>query len=120
MYEMGTSIKFSSAHNLREYKGKCERLHGHNYKVEIVVCGENLTNGMLMDFVLLKQHLKDIASIMDHAYLNELEAFREIEPSSENIAKYVYESLKTRLPDNVWIKYSKVWESDDNWAIYTK
>jgi len=118
MYEIGITCGFSAAHRMRNYKGRCEALHGHNYKVELVVYGDTLVNGMLMDFVLLKQKANDIIKKMDHTYLNEIEPFTKQEPSVENIARHIYESLCAGLPNKVYPDHVKVWESDGNWALY--
>ncbi len=118
MYEIGITRKFSSAHRLMHYNGKCEGLHGHNYKVEIVVYGDSLVNGMLIDFVLFKQKVDEIIKSMDHIYLNETEPFRSKDPSAENIAEYIYTELSHQFAGTIRLRYVKVWESDDNWALY--
>jgi 6-pyruvoyltetrahydropterin/6-carboxytetrahydropterin synthase len=120
MYELKTIIQFGAAHQLRNYKGKCENLHGHNWKIEVYVKGENLDeNGLLVDFKVIKDKTKEIVEELDHKFLNELEYFRDINPSSENIARYIYESLERGLNDNR-IKVSRVtaWESDNACATY--
>ncbi|MFH1846381.1 MAG: 6-carboxytetrahydropterin synthase QueD [Candidatus Omnitrophota bacterium] len=110
---------FSGAHNLRGYKGKCEDLHGHNWKVEVSVSGEKLDDiGMVVDFSLLKQELNKILNELDHKYLNKIEYFKCINPTSENIAKYVYEKMvKNGLGVN--IKEITVWETDTSSATYS-
>lgn len=118
MYEIGITRRFSSAHRLMNYNGRCENLHGHNYKVELVVYGDALVNGMLVDFALFKQKADEIIKSLDHAYLNEMEPFTKIEPSAENIAEYIYAALSRRFTDTIRLRYVKVWESDDTWAIY--
>ncbi len=118
MYEVGVVRRFSAAHRLRNYHGKCENLHGHNYTVELVVRGDRLENGMLMDFTLLKQRLDAILGRLDHGYLNEIDPFTGIEPSAENIAEYLFREMGPHLPDQVVLGSVKVWESPDNWAIY--
>ncbi len=118
MYEIGVVRRFSAAHRLRNYNGKCENLHGHNYTVELTVHGESLVNGMLMDFALLKQKLDTVLKVLDHGYINEIAPFTEIEPSAENIAEYLYKALSVQISGMVRISSVKVWESDNNWAIY--
>ncbi|MCL4557854.1 MAG: 6-carboxytetrahydropterin synthase [Deltaproteobacteria bacterium] len=118
MYEIGITRRFSSAHRLAHYNGKCEGLHGHNYKVEIVAYGSTLVDGMLIDFALFRQKVDEIIQAMDHVYLNEMGPFKESEPSAENIAEYIHTTISNRLGDAVHLKYVKVWESDDNWALY--
>lgn len=90
---------FAAAHALRHYEGKCEDLHGHNYLVEMVVEGETLTPNteLVADFTLLKRELRAELALIDHRYLNELPPFDVINPSSENLARYLYRKMKERL-----------------------
>ena len=90
---------FASAHALRHYEGKCEELHGHNYLVEMVVEGETLTpdTELVADFSALKKELRAELATIDHLYLNELPPFDVINPSSENLARYLYGRMKERL-----------------------
>ncbi len=118
MYELGVVRRFSAAHRLRNYNGKCENLHGHNYTVEVVVQGDRLVDGMLVDFSLLKQRLDTLLGRLDHGYLNDIEPFTGIEPSAENIAEHLFRELGPHLPDHVSIVSVKVWETGDNWAVY--
>lgn len=116
MYSVKVEASFSSAHNLRGYKGKCERLHGHNWKVEIAVSKSKLDKtGMVLDFGFLKDKLSAVLEKLDHEYLNNLTYFKKVNPTSENIAKYIFDQLKSFLPD---IKSVTVWESDKSSAIY--
>lgn len=100
-YEVMIERDFSSAHQLRGYKGKCENLHGHNYKIEIYAKGRELNNiGLLIDFVELKEAADEIVAYFDHRNLNELPPFdEELNPSAENIAAYVLEFLNSRVGD---------------------
>src|SRR5665648_546420 len=99
MYNLKVQGTFSSAHNLRGYKGKCEDLHGHNWIVEVVISSAQLDDiGMVLDFKYLKKKLNVILEQMDHKYLNKLVYFKKINPTSENIAKYIYNKLKSRVP----------------------
>lgn len=119
MFELTIKIEFSAAHRLREYEGACERLHGHNYKVDVVVCGERLNEqGMLIDFKDVKAALVEITSRLDHQFLNEIEPFTEINPSAENLAKHMCDELSARTPDGVAVKSVTVWESDRCGATY--
>ena len=90
---------FASAHALRHYEGKCEELHGHNYLVEMVVEGESLTpdTELVADFTQLKRELRAELALIDHRYLNELPPFDVINPSSENLARYLYRKMAERL-----------------------
>ena len=100
MYEVTVEADFSSGHYLRNYKGKCENPHGHNYKVRIALAGAMLDEtGMLLDFTLLKRVLKPVIDRIDHQMLNDLEPFTELNPSAENIAKYFYDQTNRELPE---------------------
>jgi len=116
MYSLKVEGVFSSAHNLRGYKGKCEDLHGHNWRVEICVKSRELDKiGILLDFKYLKKKLNAVLEGMDHKYLNKLAYFKKINPTSENIAKYIYNKLKQYIPA---LKSVTVWESSTNAAKY--
>ena len=120
MYELKVVTKFAAAHQLTMVGSKCENLHGHNWKVEVYVTGEE-TNaaGVLMDFGIIKKHVREIMSMLDHKFLNELDFFQQGQPSSENIAYFVATELQKRI-DNQAASVSKVtaWESDDAGATY--
>lgn len=119
MYELLVKADFSAAHNLRKLKGKCEALHGHNYKVEISVSSEKLTEeGIVMDFGDLKSALAEVLKKLDHKYLNEIPPFDKEEPSCENIAKFIANELLPYLPNHVFIKKVTVWESEETSASY--
>lgn len=116
MYNIKIEGDFSSAHNLRGYKGKCEELHGHNWRVELVVSSGKLDNiGMVMDFKSLKEKLNNLLEKLDHKYLNNIAPFKKINPTSENIAKYIYDNLKKKIPGLYSVT---VWESDKACATY--
>ncbi|MBW1742314.1 MAG: 6-carboxytetrahydropterin synthase QueD [Deltaproteobacteria bacterium] len=120
MYELKVITNFSAAHQLREFEGACEDLHGHNWKVEIYVTSEALSDaGIVVDFRVLKKHVKTVIAGLDHKFLNDLEAFKNDNPSSENIARYVAEQLSLLLEDP-GIKVSRVaaWESETACATY--
>ena len=120
MYELKIISQFGAAHQLRDFGGKCENLHGHNWKIEVYVTGNELgDDGLLIDFALLKKDTAKTLDTLDHKFLNELEYFKTINPSSENIARYIYESLSQGL-NNGNIKVSRVtaWESDSACATY--
>ena len=119
MYELMIKDSFSAAHNLRDYEGKCEHVHGHNYIVEACFIREKLEkNGLAVDFSVLKKALKSILDKLDHKYLNEdLEYFKKHNTSAENIAKYIYDLLKKEDFGAAVSKVS-VWESEDAKATY--
>lgn len=118
MYSIKVEGNFSSAHNLRGYKGKCEDLHGHNWKVEVVVCSAKLDKiGMVMDFKLVKNALAVILDKLDHKYLNKVGHFKRVNPTSENIARYIYDKLKSRIPQLASVT---VWENPSSLATYNE
>jgi len=122
MYELTVSSHFSAAHQLRDYGGKCEELHGHNWRVDVVVRGDALgPGGMVIDFQILKQETEGILDTLDHRYLNDLEYFQKTEPSSENIARYIFEALEGRLSaHDVRLYKVTAWESTRAGASYCK
>ncbi|MEW6409531.1 MAG: 6-carboxytetrahydropterin synthase QueD [Nitrospirota bacterium] len=120
MYELMIESKFSAAHQLRNYKGKCEKLHGHNWKVAVYVITERLNDtGIAIDFAELKTTTEEILNQLDHSFLNDMFPFTEINPSSENIARWIYDSLNKKLKDrNLQVSMVTVWESDSAAATY--
>lgn len=121
MYELTISDEFEAAHRLPDYIGKCCRLHGHNWKVEVCICGETLgANGMLVDFKDLKEALASVLSKLDHYYLNETPPFDTIPPTAENLARYVFDSIshQAALPASVSVFAVRVWESPRSCASY--
>ena len=122
MYEVTIIKSFSAAHLLAQIGGKCEELHGHNFKVEVTVGAPKLNaEGILIDFRLVKKWLAKILDGMDHQHLNELPAFRDMNPSSENIAHYVFSAMRQFVDaQNVKILRVKVWESENAAVTYTE
>jgi 6-pyruvoyltetrahydropterin/6-carboxytetrahydropterin synthase len=122
MYEVSVDETFAAAHNLRNYKGKCEDLHGHNYKVRVTLAGPELdATGLLYDFVHLKQVIQGVIRSLDHKYLNELKPFDVLNPSAENIARHIYEQTAQQMratPNGAAISSITVWESDVTAATY--
>jgi 6-pyruvoyltetrahydropterin/6-carboxytetrahydropterin synthase len=120
MYELSIETGFASAHQLRGYKGKCEKLHGHNWKVQISVTAERLNEiDLAIDFHELKKIANEVVSPLDHAFLNDIFPFTEKNPSSENVAKWIYESMKKKInDDNIRVSAVTVWESDTASASY--
>ncbi len=120
MYRLKICTSFSSAHNLVNYQGDCENLHGHNWKIEVSVTATELDkSGLGIDFKILKSETNSLLKSLDHKYLNELEPFRNLSPSSENIARFLYYELSARLnSSNVKVDSITVWESDAASASY--
>lgn len=120
-FEVMIERDFSSAHQLRGYKGKCENLHGHNYRIEIYAKGKELNNiGLLIDFGDLKKAADELVSYLDHRNLNELPPFdEELNPSAENIARFVLEYLNTRVGDErVHVHKVRCFETPTSIATY--
>jgi 6-pyruvoyltetrahydropterin/6-carboxytetrahydropterin synthase len=122
MYEISVDTTFAAAHNLRDYYGKTEDLHGHNYKVRVVVEGRELdSTGLLYDFVHLKQVIESVIRSLDHKYLNELAPFDTLNPSAENIARHIYDETAKRLlqaPNAARVSGVTIWETDTSAASY--
>ena len=120
MYELKIITEFSAAHNLRNFRGKCEALHGHNWKVEVVLSGKDLDDsGVVLDFAEVKAATGEIMSEIDHRYLNDLPFFTDNNPSSENIARYIFHRLQEKIDnDRVRIRRVTAWESQDACASY--
>jgi len=121
MFELRVVTRFAAAHRLTMVGAKCENLHGHNWKIEVYVQGPSTDKGgVLVDFGVIKRHVRELMETLDHKFLNELEYFSEdTPPSSENIARYLADTLAARM-DLPGIRVSRVtaWESDDASATY--
>lgn len=124
MFEVSVEETFAAAHQLRNYKGKCENLHGHNYKVLVRVAGEKLNStGLVADFGEVKTVLREIVGRLDHRFLNELEPFIEWNPSAENIALYFYQEMDKGLKEGssevpIHVSEVIVWETETSSASY--
>jgi 6-pyruvoyltetrahydropterin/6-carboxytetrahydropterin synthase len=123
MFEVCVEHTFAAAHQLRNYRGKCENLHGHNYKVQVAMEGEELAfNGLLFDFADLKKALRGVVEYLDHKFLNELSPFDSVNPTAENIAKFICEEVQKSLPDppgnGARVSQVKVWETETSFATY--
>ena len=120
MFELSIKGDFSSAHYLRGYEGKCKTLHGHTWKVELVIeKGELDKLGMVVDFAVMKKQLKEFLDEIDHVHLNELPCFEDINPTTENLARYIFEEFPKRYR-TVQLKKVTVWESDQAGITYYK
>ncbi|MBM4324824.1 MAG: 6-carboxytetrahydropterin synthase QueD [Deltaproteobacteria bacterium] len=120
MYELMVSSQFSGAHRLRYLHGKCEELHGHNWKIEVSVTSSKLNReGVVIDFKVLKQKVEKVLKTLDHTFLNDLPYFSGAEPSSENISRYIFDQLKKELKGHgSHLKKVSAWESDTSCATY--
>jgi 6-pyruvoyltetrahydropterin/6-carboxytetrahydropterin synthase len=123
MYEVTVEDTFAAGHYLRNYKGKCENPHGHNYRVRVTLAGRDLDKaGLLLDFKDLKQVMKHVIDYLDHRMINDLEPFTTLNPSAENLAKYFFDQTNERLKQytngRVEIKRVTIWETDTSIATY--
>ena len=120
MYEVTIEMHFSSAHRLRQYDGECERLHGHNWDVKVSVASEELNDlGMVIDFKELKGETNKLMDKFDHQYLNEIPPFTELNPTTENIAKYIFDELSRSInTDSTKVSKVTIWESRTSYASY--
>jgi len=119
LYILEVEDSFSAAHQLREYRGKCENLHGHNWRVRLTVSGAELDRcGMLVDFGDLKRWLREALARYDHVFLNEVAPFEKINPTSENLARELAAELSGKLPGGVLVEAVTVWESERCRATY--
>ncbi len=121
MFELTIEREFSAAHRMRDYAGACGRMHGHNYRVLLAVEGEELDeSGMLVDFAELKRILDAILAELDHRDLNEIPPFDELNPSSENLARYLYDRARGELGGTVRVSRVTVHESPTSSATYRR
>ncbi len=122
MFEVSVDQTFAAGHALRNYKGRCENIHGHNFKVQVVIEGERLDEtGLLVDFLDVKAAMRAIIDRLDHVFLNEIPPFDVKNPSAENIAEHFYEEMASRLsgtPVPIRIREVRVWETDIQSASY--
>lgn len=116
MYKVKIKTDFSAAHNLVNYRGKCERLHGHNWLIEAVFAYRAFDkDGMAVDFKIARKIVNGVVEALDHSYLNEIDFFKKTNPTSENIAKYIYDNVKKKEKN---IRSVTVWENDNACATY--
>ena len=120
-YKISVESYFSGAHRLREYKGKCESLHGHNWKVKVILSAKKLDKiGMVIDFTKAKSILMDILSALDHKDINEIPYFKKHNPTSEIIAEFIYKKYSQKLKKLARIESVSVWETPTSCATYFK
>jgi len=123
MFEITIEETFAAGHALRNYRGKCENVHGHNYRCQVQVEGESLDEiGLLVDFVELKKVVHSVLDRMDHQWLNDWPPFDKLNPSAENMAKFIYDEVDAALPPRPGVKlgWVRLWETDTSSAIYRR
>jgi len=121
-YQLKVVTDFSSAHTLRDYPGACSRMHGHNWKVELEAVATQLDDiGMGVDFKVMKQAAREVSAELDHQYLNELEPFKEINPTAENIAAYMYKEISVRInSETIKVTALTLWETERACVRYSE
>jgi 6-pyruvoyltetrahydropterin/6-carboxytetrahydropterin synthase len=121
MFEVTVEDMFAAGHALRNYHGKCENVHGHNYKIQVTLEGPELDEiGLLVDFAEVKKAMQAVMNRLDHQFLNDIPPFDQLNPSAENIAKYFYDELAGALPSDSRMRVGavKIWETDTSSATY--
>lgn len=121
MYKISVQKKFSASHIIKNYPSECGRLHGHNWNVKVIVKAKELNDfGMAIDFKELSKILNDVIEKLDHYHLNDIPPFNEIQPTAENLAKFFYDELKSKLAQykNIEIDSVEIWETEKYSAIY--
>ena len=121
MFEVTVEQTFAAGHALRNYRGKCENVHGHNYRVRVTVAGDQLdATGLLVDFLEVNRLIGGVVEYLDHQFINDLPPFDALNPSAENIAKYFYDRVSGGLKTGVAARVSQVqiWETDTSSAVY--
>ena len=120
MFEVSVEQTFAAGHALRNYHGKCENVHGHNYRVLVTLVGQELDSiGLLVDFVEVKKLINGVVDRLDHQFINDLAPFDEINPSAENLAKYFYDKIAAGITaGGVRVSEVKIWETDTASATY--
>lgn len=120
MFKLCVQSDLSAAHQLNLYQGACQRIHGHNWKIKATIAGKQLNElGMVIDLLVLKQILDECLAQFDHRMLNDVPPFDKMNPTSENLASYIYQWLKARLPQNVYVDQVEVFETDQLSVTYT-
>ena len=121
MFEVAVEQTFAAGHALRNYKGKCENVHGHNYRVRVTIAGEQLDDaGLLLDFGDVKRLMGGAIEYLDHRFINDLPPFDQINPSAENMAKYFYDQVSAGMLSDAPVRIAevRVWETDTSSAVY--
>ena len=124
MYQLTKTMRFDAAHQLRDYVGKCANIHGHTYRLEVCIAGPKVSeSGLLYDFFDLKKLMKGVVDSLDHRFINEVPPFDEINPTAENLAYYIYQTLCRQLAEQnpaLQLKYVQIWETPDSSARYSE
>jgi 6-pyruvoyltetrahydropterin/6-carboxytetrahydropterin synthase len=121
-YQLKVVTDFASAHTLRDYPGACSRMHGHNWKVELEAVATRLDDvGMGIDFKVMKQAAREVSGRLDHQYLNDLEPFKKVNPTAENIAAYMYKEISAMInSDSIEVTALTLWETERACVRYSE
>ncbi len=121
MYQLAIDLMISASHRLRNYEGPCQRVHGHNWKIQVVVKGDQLNEtGMVIDFKELSDLAWEVVGRFDHQMLNEIPPFDRLNPTAENMARYFFQEIGKKLPDGVKMQAIRLWETDKYMVEYTE
>ena len=119
MFEVTVEETFAAGHALRGYRGKCENVHCHNYRVQLTMEGAELDAiGLLVDFVEVKKMIHTVVDYLDHRFINDLPPFDKVNPSAENLAKYFYDEISASLTPSVCLRQARIWETDVTSTTY--
>ncbi|MBN2646882.1 MAG: 6-carboxytetrahydropterin synthase QueD [Thiotrichales bacterium] len=121
-FVLKTVLDFAAAHTLKDYPGDCAKLHGHNWKIEVQIVGNQLNEiGMVVDFKDIKRHAKEVVKALDHTYLNDHPHFQHRNPTAENIAQFLFQQIQARIATpQIQMHSITVWENDRNCVIYSE
>ena len=120
MYKLSVETSFSAAHFLNDYEGPCSRIHGHNWKIQVTVASGQLDNsGMVIDFKDLKDLAWQVAGRFDHQMINKVSPFDRINPTAENLSKYLYHEIGRLLPPHIKMDTIRLWETDNYLLEYS-
>lgn len=120
-YTVCVTRTFSAAHALRGYQGRCERLHGHNWKIRVALSSKKLDRiGMVVDFTEIRSQLDGVLASLDHRFLNEVPPFTKVNPTAENIAAHIFNQMKKIMPKGVNVAEVEVWESETSSATVSR
>lgn len=121
MYKLSVTDSFSAAHRLCGYEGACKNLHGHNWVVRVCIIATELDEiGMALDFGVIKKLLSSVLNPLDHAYLNEVPELAGMNPTSENLAKYIYERMQAQLEgQSARVRSVEICESERSSVVYS-
>ena len=121
MYNLSIETNFSAAHHIKGHEGSCRRLHGHNWKIKVDVSAEKLNKiGIALDFQHLQDLTREVLKQFDHQYINEMPPFTDMNPTAENLARYIYEQIEGKLPEGIKMRKVSLWEGEKYCVEYNR